>query len=57
MHLFQVKRKQSFTDRLRGKDAFLVTVYPNVDYAFIVALVVIIYEMTKPTPQGGAPTD
>ena len=25
-----------------GKDKFMVTVYPNIDYAFIVALIVIL---------------
>lgn len=29
-----------------GKDTFGVTVYPNVDYAFIVALVVILNEIS-----------
>lgn len=29
------------------KDTFGVTVYPNVDYGFIVALVVILYEINE----------
>ncbi|KAK4582255.1 hypothetical protein RGQ29_025434 [Quercus rubra] len=31
-----------------GKDNFMVTVYPNIDYAFIVALIVILDEINRP---------
>ncbi|GJZ30932.1 protein LURP-one-related 15 [Tanacetum coccineum] len=30
-----------------GKDTFAVTVYPNVDYAFIISLVVILHEINQ----------
>lgn len=32
---------------LLGKDNFMVTVYPNIDYAFIVALIVILDEINN----------
>ncbi|XP_043725866.1 protein LURP-one-related 15-like [Telopea speciosissima] len=38
----QMNKKQSVQSVLFGKDNFTVTVYPNVDYAFIVALIVIL---------------
>ncbi|KAF3448003.1 hypothetical protein FNV43_RR08711 [Rhamnella rubrinervis] len=40
-------KKHSAQSILLGKDTFGVTVYPHVDYAFIVALVVILYEINK----------
>ena len=30
-----------------GKDSFMVTVYPNIDYAFIVALILILDEINQ----------
>ncbi|XP_022743298.1 protein LURP-one-related 15-like [Durio zibethinus] len=38
----QMHKKVSVESVLLGKDKFMVTVYPNVDYAFIVALVAIL---------------
>nr|GEY94388.1 protein LURP-one-related 15-like [Tanacetum cinerariifolium] len=38
----EMQRSNSFESIALGKDRFDVTVYPNVDYAFIVALVVIL---------------
>ncbi|XP_042515881.1 protein LURP-one-related 10-like [Macadamia integrifolia] len=38
----QMHKKQSVQSVLFGKDNFAVTAYPNVDYAFIVALIVIL---------------
>jgi uncharacterized protein YxjI len=35
-------KKETVKSILIGKDNFSVTIYPNVDYAFIVALVVIL---------------
>ena len=43
----QMHRKHSVTSVLFGKDTFCVTVYPNVDHAFIVALVVILEEINE----------
>ncbi|KAK4478408.1 hypothetical protein RD792_013877 [Penstemon davidsonii] len=41
----QMKKKHTVQSVLLGKDTFGVTVYPNVDYAFIVALIVILEEI------------
>ncbi|KAL8102111.1 protein LURP-one-related 15-like [Apium graveolens] len=41
----QMHKKNSISNDLLGKDKFAVTVYPHVDYAFIVALVVILEEI------------
>jgi uncharacterized protein YxjI len=38
-------KKHNVQSVMLGKDNFSVTVYPNVDYAFIVALVVILDEI------------
>ncbi|KAL6534487.1 hypothetical protein OROHE_013412 [Orobanche hederae] len=43
----QMHRIHSAKCILLGKDSFGVTVYPNVDYAFIVALVVILEEINE----------
>ncbi|CAL5076315.1 unnamed protein product [Urochloa decumbens] len=41
----QMKRKFTVSNVLLGKDTFCVTVFPNVDYVFIAALVVILDEV------------
>ena len=38
-------RKQNVGSVVLGKDTFAVTVYPHVDYAFIVALIVVLDEI------------
>ncbi|KAL5714551.1 hypothetical protein ACHQM5_016495 [Ranunculus cassubicifolius] len=43
----QMHRKHSVQSVVLGKDTFMVTVYPHVDYAFIVALVVILNEINE----------
>ncbi|XP_059642669.1 protein LURP-one-related 10-like [Cornus florida] len=43
----QMHKKHSVQSVLLGKDKFMVTVYPNVDYAFIVALMVILDEVNR----------
>ncbi|KAJ8650831.1 hypothetical protein MRB53_003854 [Persea americana] len=43
----QMYRQYTGKNILLGKDAFGVTIYPNVDYAFIVSLVVILDEINK----------
>ncbi|GER55749.1 hypothetical protein STAS_33439 [Striga asiatica] len=41
----KMKRNHTAQSLLLGKDNFGVTVYPNVDYAFIVALIVLLEEI------------
>lgn len=43
----QMHRKHSVSSVVFGKDKFAVTVYPQVDYAFIVALIVILEEINE----------
>ncbi|KAL8102107.1 protein LURP-one-related 10-like [Apium graveolens] len=43
----EMQKKHSFRRLLLGKDKFAVTVYPHVDNAFIVALVVILEEINE----------
>ncbi|KAL8102106.1 protein LURP-one-related 15-like [Apium graveolens] len=43
----QMHRKHSVSSIVLGKDKFAVTVYPHVDYAFIVALIVILEEINE----------
>lgn len=43
----QMHRKHSAQSILLGKDDFRMTVYPNVDYAFVVALAVILEEINE----------
>ncbi|XP_027352864.1 protein LURP-one-related 10-like [Abrus precatorius] len=41
----QMHKKHTVQSIVMGKDHFMVTVYPNIDYAFIVALIVILDEL------------
>eukprot|EP00262_Sarcandra_glabra_P003490 TRINITY_DN14228_c0_g1_i1.p1 TRINITY_DN14228_c0_g1~~TRINITY_DN14228_c0_g1_i1.p1 ORF type:complete len:208 (-),score=9.83 TRINITY_DN14228_c0_g1_i1:216-839(-) len=43
----QMSKKHTVKNIVLGKDTFGVTVYPNVDYAFVVALIVILDEINK----------
>ncbi|GFY95753.1 LURP-one-like protein [Actinidia rufa] len=43
----QMHKKKSVQSVLLGKDKFMVTVYPHVDHAFIVALIVILDEINS----------
>ncbi|CAD5172565.1 protein LURP-one-related 15-like isoform X2 [Musa acuminata AAA Group] len=43
----QMSRKYTVKNVLLGKDTFGVTVYPNVDYAFVASLIVILDEINK----------
>ncbi|KAD6120311.1 hypothetical protein R6Q59_026343 [Mikania micrantha] len=43
----QMHKKHTIESIALGKDTFSVTVHPNVDYAFIVALVVILHEINE----------
>lgn len=38
----QMHKKESAESFFLGKDTFMITIYPNVDYAFVVALIVIL---------------
>lgn len=40
-----MSKQYTVKNAILGKDAFGVTVYPSVDYAFIIALVVILDEI------------
>lgn len=42
-----MRRKYTVSNVLLGKDTFAITVYPGVDYAFAVALVVILDEISS----------
>lgn len=43
----QMHRKAKLGNIILGKDTYGVTVYPNVDYAFIVALIIILDEVNE----------
>jgi uncharacterized protein YxjI len=43
----QINRKYTASNVVLGKDTFVVTVFPHVDYVFIAALVVILDEIHK----------
>ncbi|XP_045793243.1 protein LURP-one-related 10-like [Trifolium pratense] len=47
----QMHKKHTVKNILIGKDHYMVTVYPNVDYAFIVALIVILDEINDDSRQ------
>lgn len=40
-------KKQNIQSVLLGKDNFSITVYPNIDYAFIVAIIVILDDINN----------
>ncbi|KAJ6403384.1 hypothetical protein OIU84_015312 [Salix udensis] len=50
--LAQMHRKHSLKSSILGTDNFGVTVYPNIDYAFIIALVVILDEINADRSEG-----
>ncbi|KAK8952044.1 Protein LURP-one-related 15 [Platanthera zijinensis] len=43
----RMNRQYSVKNIVLGKDAFGITIYPNVDYAFVVALIVILDEINE----------
>lgn len=45
--MLQVSRQYTVKNVLLGRDTFGVTVYPNVDYVFIAALIVILDEINR----------
>ncbi|TKY65732.1 LURP-one-related 15 [Spatholobus suberectus] len=48
----QMHKKHTVQSILIGKDRFNITVYPNIDYAFIVALIVILDEINEDEKEG-----
>ncbi|KAF7142318.1 hypothetical protein RHSIM_Rhsim05G0227700 [Rhododendron simsii] len=48
----KMHKKLSVQGLVLGKDNFAVTVFPNVDYAFIVALVVVLEEINNEDVKG-----
>ncbi|KAI3997933.1 hypothetical protein MKX01_032548 [Papaver californicum] len=48
----EMHKNKNKTVPVHGKDRFLATVYPNVDYAFVIALRVILNEINKPSSSG-----
>ncbi|KAI3997934.1 hypothetical protein MKX01_032549 [Papaver californicum] len=48
----EMHKNKNKTVPVHGKDKFLATVYPNVDYAFVIALRVILNEINKPSSSG-----
>ncbi|TXG58922.1 hypothetical protein EZV62_016751 [Acer yangbiense] len=50
----QMHKKHSVQSILIGKDKFMVTVFPNIDYAFIIALIVILDAINKEDSGSGS---
>ena len=48
----QMHKKHTVQSLVLGKDNFVVTIYPNVDYAFIVSLIVILDEINRESKEG-----
>ena len=47
-------RKHTAQSILLGKDKFMVTVFPNIDYAFIISLIVILDAINSEGSGGGS---
>lgn len=45
--IHQMHKKHTVQSIALGKNTFAVTVYPNVDYAFIVALIAVLHEINE----------
>lgn len=45
--MMQINRKYTASNVVLGKDTFVVTVFPHVDYVFVAALVVILDEIHR----------
>jgi LURP-one-related len=43
--MVQMNRQFKLKNMLLGKDTYRAIIYPNVDYAFVVTIIVILYEM------------
>ncbi|MCL7035972.1 hypothetical protein MKW94_014994 [Papaver nudicaule] len=49
----EMHKNKAVRDKVRGKDTFSLTVYPNVDYAFVVAMIGVLDEINTPSSSGG----
>lgn len=47
IYMLQMHKQVGVKNRVLGQDAFSVTVYPQVDFGFIVAVVVILHEINQ----------
>ncbi|KAI3891787.1 hypothetical protein MKX03_020925 [Papaver bracteatum] len=45
----EMHKNKAVRDKVRGKDTFSVTVSPNVDYAFVIAMVAVLNEVNTPS--------
>ena len=50
--LLQMKKRHTAKSVLLGKDTYTITVFPNNDQAFILALVVILHELNEEEDDG-----
>ncbi|MCL7034595.1 hypothetical protein MKW94_000473 [Papaver nudicaule] len=49
----EMHKNKAVRDKVRGKDTFSLTVYPNVDYAFVVAMIGVLDEINTPSSSIG----
>ncbi|KAI3841404.1 hypothetical protein MKX03_000031 [Papaver bracteatum] len=49
----EMHKNKAVRDKVRGKDTFAVTVYPNVDYTFVIAMVAALDEISRSGRGGG----
>ncbi|KAI3958080.1 hypothetical protein MKW98_020722 [Papaver atlanticum] len=49
----EMHKNKSIRDKVRGKDTYSLTVYPNVDYAFVVAMHAVLDEFNTPPNRSG----
>ncbi|MCL7022616.1 hypothetical protein MKW94_023223 [Papaver nudicaule] len=48
-----MQKNKAIRDKVRGKDTFSVTISPNVDYAFVIAMRVVLNEFNYSSNNGG----
>ncbi|KAI3958078.1 hypothetical protein MKW98_020720 [Papaver atlanticum] len=53
----EMHKNKAVRDKVRGKDTYSVTVNPNVDYAFVIAMRVVLNEFNQPKNTGGGGVD
>ncbi|MCL7023866.1 hypothetical protein MKW94_025801 [Papaver nudicaule] len=49
----QMHKNKAVREKVRGKDTFVVTIYPNVDYAFVITLGAVLDEINYRPPNAG----
>ncbi|KAI3841395.1 hypothetical protein MKX03_000022 [Papaver bracteatum] len=49
----EMHMNKAIEGKVRGKHTFSVTVYPNIDYAFVIAIRVVFYEINNPNSRKG----